>query len=255
MSIAKMQRAREAMNRNLPFLNECCRLASLAKSCMHGDSHPYLGGRPLRNTLMIVIGGDRGLCGGYNAGIIRHAMGYMESAGPGIKVIAIGAKVGDAFRRRHQYRPAASYKGLADSPVYTDAEEIAGQVRGLFDNGEADQVMLCYTRFSSMLAQEPAIVRLLPLDEPESAYAPLFFEPGGVKMLENIVPFYLASRLYGALLESSLSEQSARDLSMDGAARTAGEMIRHLQLRYNKARQGVITQEIIEIVAGADASE
>jgi len=254
VSIAKMQKAREAMDRNLPFLKESLRLASAAKSCLHGEKHPYLNDRPKKVTLMVVMSGDRGLCGGFNAAIIRYAQAHLETLGHDAKVITIGAKASDAFRRRQQYRQLASYRGLTDAPIYAEAEEIAAQIRGLYDTGEVDQALLCYTQFTSMLVQHPCILRLLPVEVPADRYAPLAYEPEGAEILEQIVPFYLASRIYGALLESSLSEQSARVLSMDGAVRTAGEMIQSLNIRYNKARQGVITQEITEIVAGADAS-
>ncbi|MCL2121648.1 MAG: ATP synthase F1 subunit gamma [Clostridiales bacterium] len=254
VSIAKMQKAREAMEQNLPFLRESLRLASAAKSCLFGEKHPYLNDRPKRVTLMVVISGDRGLCGGFNAGIIRYAQAHLETLGHEVKVISIGAKAGDAFRRRRQYQQIASYHGLTDAPIYAEAEEIAGLIRGLYDAGEVDQALLCYTQFTSMLVQQPCVLQLLPVEVPADRYAPLTYEPEGAEMLEQIVPFYLASRLYGALLESSLSEQSARVLSMDGAVRTAGEMIQSLNVRYNKARQGVITQEITEIISGADAS-
>jgi F-type H+-transporting ATPase subunit gamma len=253
VSMAKMQRAREHMKGNLPFLDESRRLAAIAKKCLNGERHPYINGRPVRNTMMVVISGDRGLCGGYNAGVIRTALRHLESLDHPAKVITIGSKVSDAFRRRQAVRPIHSFKGLTDSPIYAEVAEIAEIVRGLFDEGEVDEVMLCFTHFTSMLLQNPQIIRLLPIEEDELSGVAESYEPGGIQMLGSIVSFYLASRLYGAILESSVSEQSARILSMDGAVRTAGEMIMDLTLRYNQARQSVITQELTEIVSGADA--
>ena len=254
MSIAKMQKAREMAAQNQPFFEESLRLITFAGDCAYVDKHPYIDGRPVQSTLMVVISGDRGLCGGYNAGVIRYATRYMETLGHPAKVIAIGSKAGDAFKRHMHYRPVNIYRGLTDSPIYGETEEIAKSIQEFYDEGEVDRVMLCYTQFSSMLVQQPHIVQLLPLEAPPIAGLPASYEPGGAEMLSSLVSFYLASRLYGAILESALCEQSARVLSMDGASRTAGEMITSLSLRYNRARQDLVTREITEIVAGADAS-
>jgi len=164
VSMAKLQRAREQMNENHPFLEESRRLASMAKKLMDGEAHPYLEGRPVENTLMVTISGDRGLCGGYNAGVIRLTLSHLESLGHPSKVIAIGSKVGDALRRRQAYRPIHTFRGMTSLPVYGEAYEIAGIVRDLYDRGEVDQVLMCYTHFTSMLVQNPEIVTLLPLD-------------------------------------------------------------------------------------------
>jgi len=252
VSMAKLQRAREGMRVNAPFLEESRRLASMAKKCMDGEKHLILDGRPVENTLMIAISGDRGLCGGYNASVIRYTLSYLEKLGHPYKVITIGAKISDAFRRRQSCRPACSYRGLADAPIYTEIADIAEIIYNMFISGEVDQVLMCHTKFISMLAQNPEVSRLLPFDEDPAPCAEEY-EPGGAEMLEQIARFYLASRLYSAILESGVSEQSARILSMDGASKTAGEMIASLTLRYNQARQAVITQELSEIVAGADA--
>ena len=254
VSIVKMQRAREDMQRNLPFLEESRRLVSYARHCMDGESHPCLDGRPVRHALMIPVAGDRGLCGGYNAGVIRAALAHMDALGYPCKVLAIGAKAGDALKRRRQYEPIRVFKGMTDSPFFADAVEIAAMIRDLYDAGEVDRVFLCHARFTSMLVQEPVVRTLLPVEEAATGTLPANYEPGGAAMVGRAVSFYLASVLYGALLEAAVSEQSARILSMDGAVRTAGEMIRDLTLRYNQARQAIITREITEIVAGADAS-
>ena len=254
VSIVKMQRAREDMQRNRPFLEESRRLVSYTRHCMDGERHPCLDGRPVQNALMVPVAGDRGLCGGYNASVIRSALAYMETLGYPCKVLAIGTKAGDALKRRRQYQPIHVYKGLTDSPFFADAVEIAAIIRDLYDAGEVDRVYLCHARFTSMLVQEPVVSVLLPVEVVPPVTVPASYEPGGEALVGRAVSFYLASSLYGALLEASVCEQSARILSMDGAVRTAGEMIRDLTLRYNQARQAVITREITEIVAGADAS-
>ncbi|MCL1848648.1 MAG: ATP synthase F1 subunit gamma [Clostridiales bacterium] len=285
VAIAKMQKAREHMDANHAFLEGSGRLAAMARQCMDGEKHPYIEGRPVQNTLMVVISGDRGLCGGYNAGIIRFALHQLESLGRPAKVLTIGSKASDAFRRRQSFRPIRAFKGITDSPIYSEAAEIAQVILEQFNSGEVDEVLLCHTRFVSMLTQDPEISRLLPLGADQAgggdtggesrgargqdagntdgqgisgvsgqdASGVVTFEPAGLPMLEGIISFYLTARIFGAILESAVSEQGARILSMDGASRTAGEMIANLTLRYNQVRQGAITQELTEIVAGADA--
>jgi len=255
VSIAKMQKAREAMRRNQPLLDGSRRLATLAIGSLDGRRHPLTDIRPVQCTLMVVLSGDRGLCGGYNAGVVRHALAALDSFGRPAKVITVGSKAGDALKRRRAYRPFRAYTGLSDAPAFSDAEEIAALIRSVYDSGEADEALLCYTRFTSMLIQNPAIVRLLPLGAGGQDGAATAYEPKGEELLQGVADFYLASSLYGAMLEASVCEQSARILSMDGAVRTAGEMIQELGLSYNQARQGMITQEITEIVTAADAVE
>ena len=255
VSIAKMQKAREAMRRNQPLLDGSRRLASLGVGCMDGRRHPLIDGRPVGCTLMVILCGDRGLCGGYNAGVVRHAMAALEALERPVKVVTVGLKAGDAFRRRGAFRPVRMFSGLSDAPMFSDAEEIAALIRSIYDGGEADEALLCYTQFTSMLIQNPAIVRLLPLGNAANDRKATAYEPGGEDMLHGVASFYLASRLYGALLEAAVCEQSARIISMDGAVRTAGDMIQELELSFNQARQGTITQEITEIVTAADAVE
>ena len=252
VSTAKMQRSRESTAKNQPFRDETRRLAALARACMYGESHPYLGGRAVGNTLMVVLSGDRGLCGGHNVGVIRHAMTAIDELDHPAKVITIGAKAGEYFRRR-RIQPVRAFTGISDSPFYSEAAEIARVILDLFDSGQADQVLMCCTEFESMFSQHPRIQRLLPVDDGDPADASVSFEPADASFLRGVIPFYLASAIYGALLESSLCEQCARIVSMDGAVRNADEMIRRLTLRFNQARQGVITREISEIVSGADA--
>lgn len=252
VSMAKLQRARELMSANAPFLEESRRLASLAKRCAAGERHPVIDGRPVKSALMVAISGDRGLCGGYNASMIRFTLRYLESLSYPARVITIGSKISDAFKRRASYKPVYSYRGLSDAPIYREIDDISGLMFDMFMSGEADQILMCHTRFISLLAQQPILTRLLPIDERDEELI-YEYEPDGFETLERIGRFYLTSRLYGAILESGVCEHSARIISMDGASKTAGDMIAGLTSRFNKARQAVITQELSEIVSGADA--
>jgi len=256
VSTAKVQKARSRMLANRPFMEEVQRLADIAGQCMDGLPHPFLEGREVRCSAVVVIGGDRGLCGGYNINVARHALSLIESLGK-VQLIAVGAKSREFFRRRLKAEATllTSFTAMSEIPSFADVVELADLLLGLYKNGEVDEIHICYTQFETMLLQTPKTIRLLPLDlhKGEKANEITRFEPAGEEFLTQAVSFYVTSALYGALLESAACEQSARITSMDGAAKAADEMIAHLTLRYNQARQGAITQELTEIVSGANA--
>ena len=256
VSTSKVQKARARLLANRPFMEETQRLAGIAGQCMDGLQHPFLEGREVRCSAVVVIGGDRGLCGGYNINVARHALSLIESLGK-VKLITVGSKGREFFQRRLKKEAVllTSFTAMSAVPSFADAVEIAELLLGLYGNGEADEIYICYTQFETMLLQTPKTIRLLPLDlrKREKASDLMRFEPSGEEFLTQVVSFYVKSVLYGVLLESAVCEQSARITSMDGAAKAADEMIAQLTLQYNQARQGAITQEITEIVRGADA--
>ena len=215
---------------------------------------PYLR-RKEGKTLYIVIAGDRGLAGGYNSNVLKLAWGKMQSAPSA--VLPIGKKALDFFRQR-------------GAEILTDGYAVAGEVSvgdcfsaakllcRRFLAGEFTSVQLVYTHFASMLSQLPCEMELLPIrvsgqkDNRPKKF--VLYESGPLSVFDAIVPEYLGGLLYGALCESVASEQAARRMAMDSATKNAEEMIDDLSLKYNRARQGAITQEITEIVAGAESS-
>ena len=215
---------------------------------------PYLR-RKEGKTLYIVIAGDRGLAGGYNSNVLKLAWGKMQGAPSA--VLPIGKKALDFFRQR-------------GAEILTDGYAVAGEVSvGVcfsaakllsrrFLDGEFTSVQLVYTHFASMLSQLPCEMELLPIrvsgqkDNRPKKF--VLYESGPLSVFDAIVPEYLGGLLYGALCESVASEQAARRMAMDSATKNAEEMIDDLSLKYNRARQGAITQEITEIVAGAESS-
>ena len=213
----------------------------------------YLKQRPVKKVLYIVIAGDRGLAGGYNSNILK--MVQSEVQGKDAVVLPIGKKAVDFFRARKIPALTEHYGEAADVSI-GDCFSIAKQLCGGFLSGEYDEVRVAYTAFVSVLSQEPQSLALLPLtksesEEDSSSRSQIIYERGSEEVFSAIVPEYLGGILYGALCQSRASEQAARRSAMDSATQNADEMIADLSLKFNRARQAAITQEITEIVAGS----
>ncbi len=209
-------------------------------------------------TCYVVIGGDRGLAGGYNSNLFKCL--EEEAAGTDYAVLPIGKKSVEYFQKRHTDVVTESFGQIADVSV-SDCFSMANLLCTQFREGKFGHVKLCYTNFYSMLSQRPACVPALPLtdltdgDEEErkrSIRELILYEPDASSVFDAIVPEYLAGLIYGAVCESVASELAARRTAMDSATKNAQEMIETLNLHYNRARQASITQEITEIVAGAE---
>ena len=218
-------------------------------------SSPYLKTRPVNKTLYIVIAGDRGLAGGYNSNILKLVMG--EIKGTETTVLPIGKKAVDYFKSHNVPVLTDSYAEAADVSI-GDCFSISKQLSKAFLAGEFDEIHVAYTNFVSVLSQVPATMQLLPLKKPEPKPAAegqrrcdTIYEHDPEEVFAAIVPEYLGGILYGALCESRAAEQAARRSAMDSATQNADEMIADLSLKFNRARQAAITQEITEIVAGS----
>ena len=216
-------------------------------------SSPYLVERKGKKTAHIVISGDRGLAGGYNSNVLKLALSKMEDQE--VTVLPIGKKTVDFFKSREIPMLTASYNeaaGVSLGDCFTVAKDLCKR----YLNGEFDRVYVTYTRFVSVLSQNPESLQLLPLvrreDIPENTRkSDILYEPSCEEVFETIIPEYLGGVLYGALCESRAAEQAARQSAMDSATQNADEMIADLSLKFNRARQAAITQEITEIVAGS----
>ena len=210
--------------------------------------------REVKNSLYIVIAGDRGLAGGYNANLFKLAAAEMQ--GKQAQVITIGKKAQEHYAKR-PVTVAADYPGIAETMRISDTHPIVEDMLKLFREGKVDEVFLCYTEFISPLQQEPKCLKLLPAHfdaadkQPAGAHVLTEYDPSPESVFDAVIPEYLYGVLYGAVVESYCSEQSARRMAMEAASDNAGEMIENLNLSYNRARQAAITQEITEIVAGS----
>ncbi len=212
----------------------------------------YLTHRSVKKTAWIVIGGDRGLAGGYNSNVLKLAHSQME--GKAVTVLPVGKKAADFFRSRGCDILTDSYAEAEDVSV-GDCFSMAKLLCKQYLAGEVDEVYVAYTNFVSVLSQVPETLQILPLLRQEgkekTAAGDIVYEPDSSTVFDAIIPEYVGGMLYGALCESRASEQAARRTAMDSATKNADEMIEDLSLKYNRARQAAITQEITEIVAGS----
>ena len=218
-----------------------------------------------QTSAYVVITSDRGLAGAYNSSVIRAAEREVmagQVAGKGYKLVLIGKKANDYFKFR-KYDIHASFEGMTDAPTYEHAREVAGEVREMFVSGDVDQVILAYQEFVSMGTQQVAVRRFLPLESMQvvaeagggdaAAKALFEFEPSPESVLSSLLPRYVESRLFSALLDASASEHANRQRAMKAATDNAEELITNLSRALNRARQDSITTEIMEIVSGAEA--
>ncbi len=254
VAASKLRGAQERAVSSRPYFETLyATMNDIADSTMDFVS-PYLR-RKEGKTLYIVIAGDRGLAGGYNSNVLKLAWGKMQQSPSA--VLPIGKKALDFFRQRGAEILTDGY-AVAGEVSVGDCFSAAKLLSRRFLDGEFTSVQLVYTHFASMLSQLPCEMELLPIrvsgqkDNRPKKF--VLYESGPLSVFDAIVPEYLGGLLYGALCESVASEQAARRMAMDSATKNAEEMIDDLSLKYNRARQGAITQEITEIVAGAESS-
>lgn len=251
---SKMRRAKERALGVRPYFNAIYETVARLAGVTRDSDSVYTRRREVKNSLFIVIAGDRGLAGGYNSNVFKCAAAEME--GKNASVITIGKKSQEYYAKR-QWPVVADYPGVAETMRISDTHEIVDSLIEAFRSGKADEVFLCYTEFVSPLQQEAKCIPLLPLsferkeNTGKGAHVLTEYDPSPEAVFNAVVPEYLYGVLYGAVVESYCSEQSARRMAMEAASDNAGEMIENLNLSYNRARQAAITQEITEIVAGS----
>ncbi|QXM06706.1 ATP synthase F1 subunit gamma [Crassaminicella indica] len=256
VSSAKLRRARERAERSRPYFHTIQDTVKDIFSNVKGIKHKFLEKRDIKRSCYIVITADRGLCGGYNINVIKKALENMEQK-QGVSVVAVGSKGRDYFRNR-KYELDGEFIHISEKPTYSDAKKISNLVLKLYEKKMIDEVYLVYTQFISTVSQKPEVIKLLPLSmddntEKKESFEYVSYDPSPESLLNYIVPKYIESTIYGALVEASASEQGARRVAMENATDNAEEMISKLTLNYNRARQAAITQEIAEIVGGAEA--
>jgi F-type H+-transporting ATPase subunit gamma len=264
VATSKLQRIKSRVFSARPFLMEMRRVISSVVSKTEGLKSPYIVRRPVNNTLVITIAGDRGLCGAYNANVLKEAVKLIKNKkeeGVQAKVITLGGKSLKFFSEK-KYDILKYVTGISDKPFYEDASEISELALSMFASGEIDEVLVVYTKFESMLSYVVTTEKILPVDEDIFALAEIeekefndimAFEPEAEVVLNHLLPKFVNMLLFDCMLESAACELAARSASMDNATNNAEERIEEMTLTYNRARQGVITKEIIEIVAGANA--
>jgi F-type H+-transporting ATPase subunit gamma len=222
------------------------------------EAHPLLTVREERKIYLLLFTSDRGLCGGYNANLIRAAEAFMrrDGAGKEINLVLVGRKGADHFRRRRA-TIADRRANILATPAEELAADIAEKVIESFIKGEADAVYLLYSRFRSALSQVPTLEKLLPMPVSENAnvdqMTEYLYEPGAEALLASLLPAVAQVAIFRALLEATASEHGARMTAMDSATSNASKMMGQLTLQMNRARQASITRELMEIVGTAEA--
>ena len=260
VSTAKLKRARDRMDITKPYFDIVQKtVRDILKSDKNMRSR-YIQKEPMKKPLVIVVTSDRGLCGGYNANAIKKALHAGEKYDDP-RYIVIGKKALDALNRT-KLEIVDQFLYISEKPEFIHASQLAEVAMSLFHSGEVDGIEFIYTRFVSTISQQATSLQLLPIsveDEDEEAsgeeeaFEFMNYEPSPEAVLKFIVPKYVESTIFGGLIESSASEQAARRIAMESATDNAQDIIEELVLSYNQARQAAITQEISEIVGGAEA--
>ena len=251
---SKMRRAKERVEHSRPYFETLHETLTKIAAADPRARNPYLRRDEVKRTLLIVIAGDRGLAGGYNSNVLRQAQ---QEAGD-VVVLPIGKRSAEYFV--HHEVPLFTQEVLLAADITVgECFQLARRITEGYCKGEYDAVKICYTRFDSMMTQTASTMEVLPLSiEPteqqkaEARRSQILYKPSSEEVFRAIIPEYVAGIVYGAVCESVASELAARRTAMDAATKNAGEMIDHLNLYYNRARQAAITQEITEIVAGAE---
>ena len=253
VSASKLQKIRARITAARSLYSDAARMIDGAKSREGTQASRFSGAerQGIKNSAFIVITSDRGLCGGYNANVCKAALSAME--GKSEMIIALGAR-GASYLTQRGKNIVGSHAGVIETMFFEDAEDIGYSLVSSYLAGEVDEVFVVYTHFESMLSHVPKVERVLPIEAGSGEFdEEMQYEPNIAAFLDDAVPEYINMFIYGVMVESVACEQAARMTSMDAASKNADDIIDDLTLAYNRQRQGIITQEINEIVSGANA--
>ncbi len=262
VSAAKLKRAQDAITQMRPYANKLRDILENVSASLDGSEGPYSKVRTVKSVLLVVITSNRGLCGGFNANIIKRAnkLAKNEFAGKQISVLCIGKKGGDYFKKT-EHRIIGSdmprkVNELYDKLTYDNVAPVAEKVMEAFLKGQFDQVVLVYNQFKNAASQIVTAEPFLPVSQGSKKpckSSDYIFEPSKEFIVQDLIPRSLKTQFYKALLDSHAAEHGARMTAMHKATDNARDMLRDLRISYNKARQAAITKEILEIVGGAEA--
>ena len=262
VSTVKLQRAKQNAEKSGTYFRYMYDTVNSILKRTKNLNHKYLKSGETGKKAVIVITSNRGLAGGYNSNVIK-LITRGELANEDLAIYAIGKKGKEALQRKYEVK--ADYSDVIEEPAYADAMVISKEILEAFANGEISEIYLAYTAFKNTVVHIPTLLKLLPVEIKEETQVdaegedaaeskvPMNFEPEDEEALNLLIPKYITSLIYGGMVESVASENGARMQAMDSATSNAEEMIDSLTLLYNRARQGSITQELTEIIAGANA--
>jgi F-type H+-transporting ATPase subunit gamma len=258
VSAAKLRRAQEAMFAARPYARKMMEVLNSLVSRAQPDAHPLLQQRKGNRTLLVVVTADKGLCGGFNANIVRAATRFLEErAASDLSLTLVGRKGREFFRRR-QYKVRSEQVGVFQALQYPVAQGIARPLIEAYESGQVDEIYLAFNEFKTVIQQRVVVERLLPIQpgafDPKAPALDYIYEPTPARLFEGMLPKHVEMQVWRALLESAAAEHGARMAAMDAATNNAGDTIDRLTLYMNKVRQAAITKEIIEVVSGAGSS-
>lgn len=255
VSTSKLRKSRKQLELTRPYYNTVESSIREILANTKGVKYDLLERREVKNRLIIVLTSDRGLAGGYNINVIRKAESYIDDK-VGTKFILVGVEAREYFKRRYD-GIVEEFSYISEEPSYNNAAKIGSICYDLYRKKEIDEVLLVYTHFSTVLSLVPSMVKLLPAESIEKEgnleNRLIEYEPSAEEVLNRLVKDYISITIFGAMIESAASEQASRRNSMKNATDNANDMLESLSLRFNRARQAQITQEITEIVSGANA--
>lgn len=266
VAAAKLRRAQEAVEASRPYAERMERVIGTLAAGMEGrDDAPELlaGNGKAKRHLIVVATAERGLCGGFNTNIVKRSrllIDELQSQGKDVQILCVGRKGRDALRRQHGSLiiDTIEFAGIRNVG-FEHVQPIAQRVLKMFANDEFDVAHLVYSKFVSVLTQDPTVLQMIPaqvstdVEQPDLDGAAYDYEPDEEGILRELLPRNIAVQMFRGVLENAASEQGARMSAMDSATRNAGEMIDRLTLEYNRQRQAAITNELIEIISGAEA--
>ena len=263
VSAAKLRKATDRIIQMRPYANKQNEILSSLSGSLDNSENVFAADSEGKKVLLVLINSNRGLCGGFNANVIKAAKKQIVEStnGAGFKVITVGKKAFDAFRKSdnllRDHAISADNHTLYDDLNFTAASELPISIMDAYENGDFDKVVLIYNQFKNAATQLVQVEQLLPIEtekaEGSKSSSDYIFEPSKKEIVENLIPISLKTQFYKAVLDSNASEHGARMTAMHKATENAGDMLSALKLSYNKARQAAITTEILEIVGGAAA--
>ena len=262
VSAAKLRRAQDAVVAARPYADKMHDVLSSLALREDADSHPLLAKRSKNKALVVLVTGDRGLCGGFNTNISKAAERFIrqnKEGFEGYELMIIGRKGNDYLKRRHGMEIIKVHEHLVGTGqvTYPTGALLGQEIIDLYNSDEYDAVYLIYNAFQSAMTQVQTVTQLLPIEPrevPEGAYVSEYlYEPSIGEVLGQLLPKHIEVQIFRALLESTASEHGARMTAMDSASKNASEMIGKLTLQYNRARQAAITKELMEIISGAES--
>ncbi len=255
VSAAKLKRAQDSITQMRPYAEKLTEILGNLSASLDTSENVYAQQRDIKKVLLVPISSNRGLCGAFNANIFKAARDHSENYGNAhVEVLALGKKAGELLHKR-EYRVREINTGIFDDLNYSAASEIAESLMKAFEDKEYDEVVLVYNQFKNAAAQNIMVEQFLPvvMEEGGESSGDYIFEPSKEEIVEQLIPHSLKTQLFKALLDSNASEHGARMTAMHKATDNATELVKDLKLTYNKLRQASITNEILEIVGGAEA--